>query len=124
MAGIRALFGVVAMLAPERAGRVLGFPRAQVNAAGAIFAGLFGVRELALAAIVLAAAEDRAMLRRAILINAASDLGDAAIAGRALLRRDGIDRGALMTATPALLGTGIWLALLREAPFSGAPEAG
>jgi uncharacterized protein DUF4267 len=115
MSAIRAGFGLVAIFVPEQAARLLGHPPAHVNPTARIFGGLFGVRELTLAAMVVAARDDQESLRRALTINAAADYGDAAIALRALLLREGIDRGALMTLTPALLGASGWTALRRAA---------
>ncbi len=115
MSAIRAGVGVLAVVAPERAATLFGYPKRHVNITTGVFGGLFGVRELGLAAIALDSRGDAARLRRAALINAACDFGDAFVAMRALVRRDGIDRAAVMTVVPALAGTAGWVAVARSA---------
>lgn len=114
MAAIRAGFGLAAILAPDLSARLLGYPPAHVNPTGRIFDGLFGVRELALAATVLWARDDERALHAAFALNAACDVADAGVAARALLRREGVDRGALLTIAPALVGATGWIALRRR----------
>lgn len=115
MSAVRAAFGVAAILAPDFSARLIGYPGDQVNPTSRIFGGLFGVRELALAATVVGTRDQPSMLRSALALNAACDLGDAAVAARALRRREGVDRGAVATITPALVGAASWLSLLRSA---------
>ena len=118
MSAIRAGVGVLAIVAPERAATLFGYPKRHVNVTTSVFGGLFGVRELGLAAIAIGSLGDAARLRRAALINAACDFGDAFVAIRALVRRDGIDRAAAMTVVPALAGTAGWIAVARAADSS------
>jgi hypothetical protein len=113
LSAVRAGFGLAAIGAPSLSARVLGYPPSHMTATGRVFAGLFGVRELALAATVVEAGSKAGSLRRALVLNAACDLADAGVAARAILRREGVNRGALMTIGPAIVGASAWIVLHR-----------
>lgn len=109
----RIAIGVAVMLAPDTFARVLGYPRSHANPTARVTGGMFGVRELALAAFVFDALDDPVRLRRVSAINAACDAGDAAVAARGLVRGEGIARGAGGTLAAALVATVTWIRVYR-----------
>jgi hypothetical protein len=113
-AAIRAVFGVISLAAPGPASRLFGFPAEHDSATARVIARMFGVRELALAALVWGAPEENDRLRRVLTLNAAVDAGDAAVFAGAVAARSGVDRPALSGLVPALAGCAIWLALARN----------
>jgi Domain of unknown function (DUF4267) len=98
----RASFGVPAVAAPEVCLRMLGLSRGRRPNPARHFVGFFGVRELALGGLLLAARGDLRQLRPLIALGALADIGDSAVLARELLRRRKVEPGALV-----LLGTGL-----------------
>ena len=113
-AGLRAGFGMVPLLAPGIGAKLFGFPGAQDTATARFFARLFGVRELALAAFVLTALDDREELAHVAAVNAAVDVGDVLVALNTLRRGDGIRIPAVLTTVAGTAGAATWLDLLRR----------
>lgn len=107
-AAIRAGFGALAIVAPGPGSKLLGIPEDQDRPAARLFARLFGVRELALAAWILVARENRTRLRNAAAVNCAVDLGDALALLVAASADSDLRRAAAMSLPPALLGAAIW----------------
>jgi hypothetical protein len=109
----RAAIGAGLWLAPERALGVLGFDLRGRSAGPAVtVTRLAATRDLLLAAEGMRALGDPARLRRASMVGAAADAGDAVAFALALARRDGVDRAAirgLLAAVPATVA-GVWLA--------------
>lgn len=110
----RVAIGAAAVLAPGPASRLLGFPRAHDSATARLMGRLFGIRDIALGVLVWRVREDRALSRFAYTLNACVDAGDIAAAAIPLVKRRGIDRGAVATATFAFTGANVWLRLLRR----------
>ena len=98
----RAGFGAPAAAAPEACLRLLGLSRGRRPNPARHFVGFFGVRELVLGGLLLAARGDVRQLRALVALGALADLGDSAVLLRELLRRKQLEPGALL-----LLGTGL-----------------
>lgn len=113
-AAIRAAFGLLAIVAPGPAARLLGFPAGEDNATARLMGRLFGVRELALATIVWATPARRGPMRRVFALNAAVDAGDAAVMAGTLSAKTSANRAAAAMTVPALLGCALWLYLANE----------
>ena len=110
LGAMRIALGAGIWLAPDVAMRVLGFdPR---NAESRALGRLAGTRDAILGVLAVGALDEPRAGRALALANAWVDAGDAAAFGLALIRRDGIDRAALMGATSASAAsaTGFWLA--------------
>jgi hypothetical protein len=106
----RIALGAGIWLAPDLAMRVLGFdPR---NAESRALGRLAGTRDAILGVLAVGSLDEPRAARAMALANAWVDAGDAAAFGLALVRREGIDRAALMGATSATAAsaTGFWLA--------------
>lgn len=114
LAAGRALFGLVALLAPSTSARLLGFSVADDRPATRVFARLFGVRELFLAAVIWRTPRDREALRGMARMQAAVDTGDALSILVPLVRRQGIARPAAGMLVPALGAISLWLRLARR----------
>jgi hypothetical protein len=106
----RFAIGVGALLRTRPALRALGFP--ETDAAGRSLARLAGGRDLALAALIFAARDDRAALRAAVLAGAAVDVGDAITLGLAGRRSKEMKlagaAGLLSGGSAALAGAWAW----------------
>lgn len=110
----RIAIGAAALLAPGPTSRLLGFPAAHDSATARLMGRLFGVRDVALGVLVWRVREDRALSRFAFQLNAWVDAGDIAAAAIPVVRRRGIDRAAVATASFAFTGMNVWLRLLRR----------
>ena len=94
--------------------RLLGF---DVDDAAAVALGrVAGTRDVALGALAVATAGDPQRGAAVARVNAAVDAGDAVTFGEAFVRREGIDRAAVMGAVSAAAATafGLWLAQRLE----------
>jgi hypothetical protein len=98
----RASFGVPTVAAPEACLRLLGLSRGRRPNPARHFVGFFGVRELVLGGLLLAARGDLRQLRPLIALGALADIGDTTLLVRELVRRRQFEPGALV-----LLGTGL-----------------
>lgn len=113
-AGIRAAFGVATLVAPGPASRLFGFPKAHNNGSARFMARLFGVRELAMAALVVTALDDTERLGHACAISAAVDVGDAVVAAGTWRRGEGLRMASALTMLAGTAGAATWLDLLRR----------
>lgn len=116
----RIAIGAAALLVPGPTSRLLGFPQAQDSATARLMGRLFGVRDVALGVLVWRVREDPALSRFVYRLNACVDAGDIAAAAVPVIRRGGIDRAAVSSATFAFTGANVWLALLRQSNGSAA----
>jgi hypothetical protein len=98
----RASFGAPTVTAPELCLRALGLSRGRRPNPARHFVGFFGVREIALGGLLLAARGDLRQLRPLVALGALADIGDTVVLARELLRRRHVEPGALI-----LLGTGL-----------------
>jgi hypothetical protein len=116
MAAGRVLIGAAALLAPGPTSRLLGFPAEQDSASARLMGRLFGVRDVALGALVWKARNDPAFARFSYRLNACVDAGDAASMAVAVIGRQGIDRAALASSVPALSAMVGWSILAARTP--------
>jgi Domain of unknown function (DUF4267) len=98
----RAGFGVPAVAAPEACLRRLGLSGGRRPNPARHFVGFFGVRELVLGGLLLAARGDLRQVRPLVALGALADIGDTVVLVRELVRRRQVEPGALL-----LLGTGV-----------------
>ncbi|MFT5684661.1 MAG: hypothetical protein ACI8RZ_005605 [Myxococcota bacterium] len=110
LAAGRVALGLAPILAPEQSSALIGFPTAHDNATTRLMARLFGVRDIGLGAIAMAATHNPTMLRRAYLFNAATDIADATMIAIPLATDAGIDPAAWRSLGFALGGCSMWLA--------------
>ena len=101
--------GVGALGFTRRALAALGFEAP--NGAAVALARMAGIRDIALGLHALAARNDLAALREASAIGVAVDAVDAFAFGAALVRREGIDRAAIVSFPTAALAVvaGAWV---------------
>ncbi len=106
---IRVLIGLAPFVAPAASARMLGFPADHDNATARLIARLFGARDAGLGVLAFWAVSHPEMIGAVCLFNAAHDAVDASSAVAALVGRQGIDRGAAVTAAFALTGGAVWI---------------
>ncbi len=104
----RVAIGLAPIVAYGPATRAFGFPAQDDNPSARLMGRLFGVRDVALGALVFASMRDRRSLRRAFLFNLCIDLADAAMIAIPLVGRDGLDRPAGLSMGAALGGGSLW----------------
>ncbi len=114
MAAGRVAIAAAALFAPGPSSRLLGFPREQDSPSARLMGRLFGVRDIALGALVWQAGDEPVRAQFIYRLNAWVDAGDAAAMAAAVIGRQGIDRAALSSAAFALVGASGWLRLLRD----------
>lgn len=106
---MRILIGVAPILAPSLASRLLHFPVAHDNPTARLMGRLFGVRDLGLGLLVFYALAHPEHLGPMFLFQAAMDGGDLLSIAVPLVRRQGIDKAALLSAGFALSGLLGWI---------------
>jgi len=115
-ASVRGGIGVASILAPKVSSKVAGYPAEHDNPSARLLAGLFGVRELLLAWLVIDAVRSPDGPSPSVFaLQAAVDAADVAVQSLPLIRREGLDRAALggiALAGVAALG---WARMAREA---------
>lgn len=113
MAVGRVALGATALFLPGPSSRLLGYPQDQNSPTARLMGRLFGVRDIALGALVWHIRDDPVHARYVYRLNAWVDAGDATAMAVAVIGRQGIDRAALSSAAFALSGATGWLRLLR-----------
>lgn len=110
LAWARVGIGAAVWLAPRGSMRVLGFD--PDSAEVIVLARMAGTRDLALGAVAVSTHRDPEAAAATVGLNAAVDAADAVAFAIALVRRQGIDRAALLGTTSAAVAaaTGAWLA--------------
>ncbi len=109
----RIAIGAVAVLSPGPTSRLLGYPQEQDSPTARLMGRLFGVRDIALGALVLHTRQEPNLARYAFKLNAWCDAGDLAAMAVAVIGRQGIDRAAISSAGFAVFGGATWLRLIR-----------
>lgn len=102
MAIERVAVGGLVGLAPGLAVKVFGLPQEADTPPFRMLARLFAVRHVLLAVLLWQARDDRSRLAQVAMLNAAADGADAVAAAIPLVRRQGMDRGAISAMAAAL----------------------
>ena len=109
----RIAIGLSPFVAPRATAVALGFPAAHDNPTARLMGRLFGARDVGLGILTFHAIAHPSLGPAIFLFNAATDFCDLMSAAVPLVRRQGIDRGALATmafAAPAMTAwIGLWL---------------
>ena len=111
---VRIVVGVLPLVAAGPGSRLLGFPAGHDTPTTRIFARLFGIRDVVLGVQVLAARDDLDRLRSLSTLNAAVDASDTLAMAAPIVRRQGIDRGAVSSIAAAMTGMQAWLLIQRR----------
>lgn len=105
----RIALGLAPFVAAGPASKLLGFPASQDNPTARLMGRLFGVRDIGLGVLAFYAIKHPETAPFLFLFNAFMDLGDFASAAIPIVKRQGIDRGAMMSALFAAIGGTGWL---------------
>ena len=105
----RILLGLAPFVAAVLSARLMGFPATHDNPTSRLMARWFGVRDIGLGVLIFWSLRHPETLDFILLFNALTDLGDLFAIGIPLVRRQGIDRGALTSAAFALPAGIAWL---------------
>lgn len=115
-ASLRGSIGLAAILAPSASAKFAGYPAGQDNPTARLLAGLFGVRELLLAWLVIdAVRRPEGPSPSVFVLQAAVDAADVAVQSLPLIRREGIDRGAVGGIAVAALAAAGWARMAGQA---------
>lgn len=107
----RIVLGLAPFIAAAPAARLVGFPAAHDTPTARLMGRFFGVRDIGLGVLALWALRTPEVLPFVLLFNAMMDAGDLVATGIPLIRRQGIDRGAALSAAMATIGGLGWLAM-------------
>ncbi len=105
----RMAIGLAPFVAAGASSKLIGFPTAHDNPTARVMGRMFGVRDLGLGILAFYGLRHPEALGFIMLFNAAMDLGDLGSIAIPLLKRQGIDRGALVSAMFAATGGLSWL---------------
>lgn len=108
---MRMLIGIAPFVASGPLMSRLRFPAEHDNPSARLMARFFGVRDFALGVLVLHFLGDLTQLRWCFLFNAACDAGDVLSAVIPVVRRQGIDRAALLCGSMGATGGLGWIVL-------------
>lgn len=108
----RVLLGLAPFVAAGASSRLLGFPASHDNASARLMGRFFGVRDIGLGVLVYYGLTHPSALAFVLLFNAVTDFGDLVATAIPIVRRQGIDRGALSSAAFALPAGIAWLVVL------------
>ena len=105
----RIALGLAPFVAAGPASRLLGFPVRQDNPTARLMGRFFGVRDIGLGVLAFYAIEHPETAPFLFLFNAFMDAGDLFAIAIPLVKREGIDRAALLSAGFAAFGGIAWL---------------
>ncbi len=105
----RIALGLAPFIAATPTSRLLGFPASHDTATARLMARFFGVRDIGLGVLAFYAVRHPEAASFIYLFNAAMDAGDLVSIMIPLVRRQGIDRAAAVSALFALTGGLGWL---------------
>ena len=105
----RIALGLAPFVAAKSTSRMLGFPAAHDTATARLMARFFGVRDIGLGVLAFYAVRHPETAAFLYLFNAAMDAGDLISILVPLVKRQGIDRAAILSAMFALTGGLGWL---------------
>jgi hypothetical protein len=107
----RIALGLAPFLAAGQSARLLGFPASHDNPTSRLMGRLFGVRDIGLGVLAFYAIKHPETAPFIFLFNAFMDLGDLIAIAIPLVKRQGIDRAAVMSAMFALIAVPSWFVL-------------
>jgi hypothetical protein len=107
----RIAIGLAPFVAAGSSARLIGFPAAHDTATARLMGRFFGVRDIGLGILTFYGLRHPEALGFIMLFNALMDLGDLVSISIPLIKREGIDRGALVSAIFAAGGGLGWLVL-------------
>ena len=105
----RIALGLAPFVAAGPSSRLLGFPAAHDTPTARLMGRFFGVRDIGLGVLAFYAVAHPEAAPFIFLFNAFMDLGDLVSIAIPLVKRQGIDRAAVMSAGFALVGAICWL---------------
>jgi len=105
----RIALGLAPFVAAGPAARLLGFPAAHDTATARLMGRFFGVRDIGLGVLAFYAIAHPEVAPFIFLFNAAMDTGDLIAIAIPLVRRQGIDRAAVLSALFAATGGLGWI---------------
>ncbi len=106
---VRISLGLAPFLAAGPTSRMLGFPATHDTATARLMARFFGVRDIGLGVLAFYALAHPEVAPFLFLFNAAMDAGDLFAITIPLIKRQGIDRAAILSALFAISGGLSWL---------------
>jgi hypothetical protein len=105
----RIAIGLAPFVAAGPSSRLLGFPARHDNPTARLMGRLFGVRDIGLGVLAFYAVRNPEAAPFVFLFNAFMDLGDLFAISIPLVKRQGIDRGALLSGLFAFGGGLSWI---------------
>jgi hypothetical protein len=105
----RIALGIAPFIAAGSSARMLGFPASHDNPTARLMGRFFGVRDIGLGILALYGVRHPEALGFIMLFQAAMDLGDLFAISIPLIKRQGIDRAAVASASFATIGGLGWL---------------
>jgi len=105
----RIALGLAPFVAAGPTARLLGFPVAHDTPTARLMGRFFGVRDIGLGVLAFYAVRHPESAPFIFLFNAFMDFGDLFAIAIPLVRRDGIDRAAILSSLFALTGGTLWL---------------
>jgi hypothetical protein len=105
----RIAIGLAPFVAAGPSSRLLGFPARHDNPTARLMGRLFGVRDIGLGVLAFYAVRNPEAAPFVFLFNAFMDLGDLFAISIPLVKRQGIDRGALLSGVFAFGGGLSWI---------------
>lgn len=107
----RIALGLAPFVAAGPAAKLVGFPASHDTATARLMGRFFGVRDIGLGVLALWGLSRPEVLPFVLLFNAFMDAGDLVATGIPLVKRQGIDKGALLSAALAAIGGSLWIAM-------------
>jgi len=105
----RIALGLAPFVAAGPSSRLLGFPASHDTATARLMGRFFGVRDIGLGVLAFWGLRHPEALPFVMLFNAFMDLGDLVSIAIPLVKRQGIDRAAALSAMFAFTGGAAWL---------------
>jgi hypothetical protein len=105
----RIALGLAPFVAAGPSARLLGFPASHDTATARLMGRFFGVRDIGLGVLAFYGIRHPEALSFIMVFNALMDLGDLFAISIPLIKRQGIDRGAALSALFAATGGLSWL---------------
>jgi len=105
----RIALGLAPFIAAGPSSRLLGFPASHDTATARLMGRFFGVRDIGLGVLAFWGLRHPEALPFVMLFNAFMDLGDLVSIAIPLVKRQGIDRAAALSAMFAFTGGAAWL---------------